>query len=379
MNAPTEKYDHVDYNVLDRAKNSFIQASRQTLGFASSFGFVPSAALGASANVFELDLKPFLKAGAESLHITLLPEGLGTADDARPDDLTSEESKRFWYNIGIKTVSVLTNDAASAGMQTILIGLYMPSSQPEIVFNDQFMDGFLSGFVDGCKTVKCVYFSGETPQLKNKIYPDKLDIAGALFGIIPPGKKAINSSNLKVGDSIVLVESSGPHENGFTTFRALAPQLSNGYRTDIGNGQQFWEAINAPSKLYTPLIQKLLTEGIYPSNVENITGHGWQKIMRPSAPLEYCIETMLPVTPIFSFVERSLGMTPQEMVSVFNYGAGMAIFLSSEDDALRTVAVAEALGLRSVVAGVVKDCAQRQVNVKPLGVTISGEGFTLAK
>lgn len=180
------KLDHVDYNSLDKAKNAFIEASKKTVKFAAKFGFIPNERFGASANVFELNLKPFIKAGAENLHLTLLPEGLGTADDARPDDMTEEEAISFWYNIGIKTVSVTTNDAASSGMQTILLSLYLPCSTPELVFNPAFMKGFLEGFVEGCRQVGCVYFSGETPQLKTKIYPEKLDIAGALFGLMPP-------------------------------------------------------------------------------------------------------------------------------------------------------------------------------------------------
>lgn len=372
-------FDHVDYSVLDTAKNRFIEASRKTLSFAKDFGFVPSEALGASANVFALNLKPFLQKGAGDLYITLLPEGLGTADDARPEDLTKEEAYRFWFNIGIKTVSVMTNDAASAGMQTVLIGLYLPSSTPELVFNESFMGGFLDGFVDGCKTVGCVYISGETPQLKNKIYPEKLDIAGAVFGLVPPGHSPVSPSALKAGDKIVLVESSGPHENGFTTFRALAQKLPNGFRTDIGNGQQFWEATNAPSKLYTPLIQQILKRGIMISNIENITGHGWQKIMRPSQSFEYRIHTMLPVTPVFSFVEKSLEMTPAQMIRVFNYGAGMAIFIPKQNDADKIVEIAATLELNAVVAGEVRESKKRAVVVEPLGETIAGDELLLKK
>lgn len=380
MSAPSDtKFDHVNYDVLDSAKLTFIEASKRTVNFAKEHGFIPDESFGASANVFELNLKPFLKAGQESLHITLIPEGLGTADDARPEDLTADELTRFWYNIGIKTVSVMTNDAASAGMQTILIGLYLPSSEPEKVFTQEFQKGFLDGFVDGCQTVGCVYFSGETPQLKNKITPGKLDIAGALFGFIPAGKKAINPRDLKAGDTIVLVESSGPHENGFTTFRALAPKLPKGFRTDIGNGQQFWEAINSPSKLYTPLIQALLKEGLHPTNAENITGHGWQKIMRPKASFEYVIDEMLPVPEVFKFVERSLAMTPHEMISVFNYGVGLALFFRDKEEAHRAVKLAATVGLKACVAGTVKESAERKVTVKQLNATLLGSGFALAK
>lgn len=377
--------DRINYTHLDKAKNAFIEASRSTLGFAHEFGFVPDSTLGASSNVFQLDLKPFLKmmkAGSrnDSLFISLIPEGLGTADDARPEDLTSNELISFWHNIGIKTVAVMTNDAASSGMQSILISLYLPSSEPEIVFSKEFMQGFLGGFVEGCKRVKCVYLSGETPQLKTKIYDGKLDIAGAVFGVIPAGKKSISSQNLNAGDYIVFVESSGPHENGFTTLRDLASRLPQGYRTKLPSGTQYWEAINKGSQLYTPLIQSIMNAGILLTNIEPISGHGWQKLMRPRQNFGYIIEQMLPVPEIFAFIEKTGGMTTKEMLSIFNYGVGYALFVDTREEADMVVKIAHENNLNACVAGQVVDGkGERYVEVKPLNVRLKGEGFGLKK
>lgn len=371
--------DHVNYDTLDKAKNAFIAASRKTARFAEAYGFIPENGFGASANVFSLDLKPFLKAGADRLHITLLPEGLGTSDDARPEDLTDDALRQFWYNIGIKTVAVMTNDAASTGMQTILISLYLPSGTPELVFNPVFMDGFLSGFVEGCRTVGCVYFSGETPQLKNKIYPGKLDIAGALFGLMPPEMLPIDGQMLDAGDSIVFVESSGPHDNGFTSLRKIAEELPQGYHTLLPSGREYWEAINAPTVLYTPLIQSILKPGIHPSNVEPVTGHGWQKLMRSKKPLRYVIENVLPVPEIFEFIEKQTNTPAKEMLKIFNYGVGLAIYVKSPSDAERIVKIAQEQNLKAIVAGYVETSKTREVVVKPWGITLSGESFVLGK
>ncbi len=378
MTAP-KKVEHVDYNVLDKAKSAFIQAGQRTMRFAEKYGFIPNNRLGASANVFQLDLKPFLKMGAEHLSITLLPEGLGTADDARPDDLTPQELEQFWYNIGIKTVAVMTNDAASSGMQTILISLYLPSAQPELVFHEQFMTGFLNGFVEGCKQVGCVYFSGETPQLKNKLVEGKMDIAGALFGLMPAGKNPVSSEQLASGDHIVFVQSSGPHENGYTTLRALAEKLPHGYRTKLPSGKEYWEGLNAPSVLYTPLIQSILEAGIQPTNIEPISGHGWQKLMRPKQTLRYVIETPLPVPEIFTFVQEQLELTTQQMIEIFNYGVGYAIFTRTAEEGQRIVDLAKQLGLNATLAGHVESCDHREVTVPSWNITLTDSTFTLQK
>jgi phosphoribosylformylglycinamidine cyclo-ligase len=371
--------EQVNYEVLDKAKLAFIAASKRTLRFAEKYGFVPDEKLGASANVFSLDLKPFLKQGAERLFITLLPEGLGTADDARPEDLSDKELEIFWRNIGLKTMGALTNDAASGGMQTVLISLYLPSSTPERVFDQSFLAGFLDGFVAGCKTVGCVWLSGETPQLKGKICEDKLDIAGALFGLMPPGVAPIDGSNLSAGDKIVFLGSSGPHENGFTTLRRIANNLPNGYRSKLPDGTEFWQAINAPSVLYTPVIQELLKAKVAISGIENITGHGWQKLMRAKKPLRYVIQQMLPVPPVFEFVETATGLAKSEMFKIFNCGVGMALYFKNQADARQAVSIAEKNGLKAVVAGEVVEAPKREIVIEPLGIHLDDKTFGLGK
>jgi len=372
--------DRVDYDALDKAKLAFIAASKKTLSFAQSFGFVPEEKLGASANLFSLNLEQYINNSHKNIYITLIAEGLGTADDARPADLTPQELKQFWYNIGIKTISSLTNDAASAGLQTILISLYLPSSDPKKVFDSNFLDGFTAGLIYACKTVGCVWISGETPQLKGKIYEDKLDIAGSLFALLPAGITTIDGSKLQAGNKIVLIGSSGPHENGFTTLRALAEKLPYGYRSKLSNGQEFWQAINTPSKLYTPLVQKLLKEKVEVCNLENITGHGWLKLMRSTKPLCYHITKTLPVPAVFSFVEKQTSMSKEEMLKTFNYGAGFAIFLPDQANAEQTVNLAQNLGYEAVEAGeVLSSDSGRKIIIEPFNVEICDKNFLLQK
>ena len=370
---------NVDYESLDNAKNAFISAARKTLKFAEKFGFVPDEALGASANIFCLDLKPFLDKNIDRLHLTLLPEGLGTADDARPPDMSHEEAHEFWHNIAIKTISALTNDAAAGGLQTILVSLYLPSARPEKIFNPDFMQGFLSGIIDGCKEVGCVYFSGETPQLIDKINEDAIDIAGALFAISPAGIKPVTSEELQEGCSMVFVESSGPHENGFTVLRKLAKSLSGGYRTKLPSGIEFWRAINAPSRLYTPFIQDILGSGIQPAAVENVTGHGWQKIMRSGKKLSYVVDHMLPVPEVFQFVRDKAGFSEKDMLKIFNYGVGQVVFTREQSDAQKVIELAAKHKLKAILAGRVESSHTRQVVINPLKITLDSDEFKLER
>lgn len=379
MSNIVKKYGQVDYTSLDDAKKSFIKASKRTLNFAKKYGFVPNERLGSSSNIFSLSIKPFLRNKKSSIQISLLPEGLGTADDARPDDLSSKELEKFWHNIAYKTLAAITNDVASAGIQPILISLYLPSSSPEVVFSKEFRAGFLNGFVAGCKKIGCVYFSGETPQLRSKIFRGKLDIAGAVFGLVPNGVQPIDGTDIKPGDKIIFIESSGPHENGFSPIRNLASKLPKGYRTKLRGGKEYWEAANAPSILYSPFIQDLLSNGLKPSNIEPLTGHGWQKLMRVSKPFRYIIEKTLPVPEIFKFFQEQIGSTSEDMLKIFNYGAGLAIFIEGRDNANEIVIIAKKHKLNALVAGHIEESKKREVVVEPLDVTLTDEEFSLKK
>ncbi len=285
----------------------------------------------------------------------------------------------FWHNIGLKTISALTNDAASGGMQTVLISLYLPSGAPERVFDKPFLHGFLDGFVSGCKTVGCVWISGETPQLKGKIYEDKLDIAGALFALAPPGVAPLDSTKLAAGNKIVFVNSSGPHENGFTALRKIASGLPQGYRTKLPNNQEFWQAINAPSILYTPFVQSLLANKVAVTGIENITGHGWQKIMRSKKTFRYVISKMLPVPPVFKFIEERTNSNAGDMIKIFNYGVGMAVYVENENAAQQAVAIASQHNLTAIIAGEISAASKREVLVEPLKVSLTDESFALKK
>jgi phosphoribosylformylglycinamidine cyclo-ligase len=371
--------DQVDYDVLDGVKNEFITAAKSTLDFASEFGAVPAKGLGASANIFNLSLGQFLTSDTNQLGISLISEGLGTADDARPDDLLESEEIEFWHNIGLKTMSCLTNDAASSGLQSILLSLYLPSSSPEQVFTSAFMKGFTAGVVKGCREVGCVYLSGETPQLKTKIVPGKIDIAGAVMAVALPNQLPISGDALAPGDKIVFIASSGPHENGFTPLREMVSRLAGGYRTSLPTGKELWRAFNAPSKLYTPLVRKIIESGIIPTGLENISGHGWQKIMRSKKTLTYRINQTLPYLEVFEFVERQLGCTRKEMCEIFNCGVGFVVFVPKAEEADQVVRIAHNLGYQACHAGVVEEGAQRSVIVEPWGIELGSENFVLGK
>lgn len=155
--------------------------------------------------------------------------------------------------------------------------------------------------------------------------------------------------------------------------------MLHGYRTKLPSGKEYWEALNLPSILYTGLIQTILAAGVHPTNVEPITGHGLQKLMRPKKNFSYVIEKMLPVPEIFSFVEKAAKISPAEMIKIFNYGVGYAIFTRTQTEAERVILIAKRHKLKAIIAGRVAASKKREVVVKPLNAILKGDSFSLTK
>lgn len=176
---------------------------------------------------------------------------------------------------------------------------------------------------------------------------------------------------------MIFIQSTGPNENGFTGLRELATRLTDGYRTKLPSGQEYWRAINNPSILYTPLIQDVLAAGVNPTNIEPISGHGWQKIMRSSQNLRYVVEKILPVPEVFEFVAEQSKTPAEEMIKIFNYGLGLVIFAANDEDATKIIQLAKKRNLNAIVGGYVEEADTREVRVKPLNTTLTSESFLL--
>ncbi len=89
---------------------------------------------------------------------------------------------------------------------------------------------------------------------------------------------------------------------------------------------------------------------------------------------------MLPYLPVFAFVEERANLSKMDMLKTFNCGAGFAIFVATDADAVNTIALAESLGYKAIQAGVILPAsASREVVVEPLGLKLTDETFLLKK
>jgi phosphoribosylformylglycinamidine cyclo-ligase len=189
-------------------------------------------------------------------------------------------------------------------------------------------------------------------------------------------------NEVKAGDAIVILSSSGIQTNGLTLCRALADRMPEGYLTKLPDGRSYGEALLDPSVIYVNFMEACQREGLALHYTAHMTGHGWRKLMRLDAPFVYRIEALPEPQPVFALIAKEAGLDQKEMYGTFNMGAGWAAYVD-EKDAERCVDIARRSGYTALRAGRVASEAgsggkpRKAVEILPLGIVYEGSELTI--
>lgn len=352
----------VNYDIADPAK---VLAQKEGLATSKNmpagFSELPGTR-GESAYVFDMG----------QMYGALVQEGLGTK---------SLIAQAIYENTGVShfaaiaqdTVATVINDLVSVGATPVVSNAYWSSSSYDWLADKKLTTDFIKGWRKACDLAGVTWGGGETQALSGVIETGRLELAGCGFGIIHPKKRLVQEKNLKPGDKIILVESSGVHANGISLAREIARNLPAGYATKLANGQTYGEALLQPTILYAAFIQNMLEADVDVHYLSNITGHGWRKIMRATQQLCYTITDLPPVQPIFDFIQKQSGNSLEDMYGNYNMGAGYAVFVAASD-VEKVQRAAEKAGITSFVAGEVSE-GSKQVVIKPIDIVFSSESL----
>ncbi len=336
-------HDTVNYTQADPMK---VLAQKQ--GFATAqnmpFGYQEvRGTRGESAYVFSMG----------DIWGALVQEGLGTKSLIAQAVYESTQIS-FLPAIAQDTVACIINDLISVGATPVVLNAYWSSSSYQWLADQTLAESFITGWREACDKARVVWGGGETQSLSGVVEPNKLEFAGSAFGVIHDKKRLISGENLRSGDVIVLIESSGVHANGISLIREIASGLPNGYQTELTDGTIFGDVVLKPTHLYAELVEAIFSHGVDVHYLSNITGHGWRKIMRATQSFSY-IMTMTPDVPeVFNFIAQQSNNDEHEMYSNYNMGAGYAVYVSAED-AQRVVDISESVGLKAWIAGRIED------------------------
>jgi len=219
-----------------------------------------------------------------------------------------------------------------------------------------------------------VWGGGETPTLRGIIEPEAICLAGSAVGRIAPKELRI-TGDVKEGDTILFLASSGVQTNGLTLCRKIADHLPDGYATPLGYGDDrtYGEALLAPSVIYVAFVRECQRRGIKLNYVAHVTGHGWRKLMRLDTPFVYEITETRPEPALFKFLMEKGPIELREAYATFNMGIGFAAYVAPQD-AQATLEAARATCYDAWIAGrVQKDGKRKAVVVPNLGLTFEGD------
>jgi phosphoribosylformylglycinamidine cyclo-ligase len=356
----------VDYNALDEGKRSAMAWALATSSLLEARGGQAlDASRGEPAFVFDFDGRGF----------AFVMEGLGTKSIVARHMLERHAINRF-ADVAYDAVAAILNDLCCVGALPLVVNAYFATGASEWYGQSERSSALLEGWQRACLDAGCVWGGGESPALSGLVAEQDIELAGAAVGAIPAGRAALLGEELKAGDEIVLVASSGLHANGASLARLLAERLPDGYMTALPSGRTFGESLLDPSLMYVPLVQALLESGLGVSYISHITGHGLLKLMRPSRPLTYRISVLPAVPEVLRFLVERAGLDGHGAYSTFNMGSGYAVYCES-GAGTAIVALAEQMGFQALVAGAVEQ-GPRQVIVEPIAVHYAGDELELS-
>lgn len=354
----------VEYGVLDRFKREAQQAARGTAEQLLRFGFT-EVGFSRGESVYLIETPYNFLAHVE--------EGLGTKSLVA--DAMYELTGRLYYDsIAQDTVAMIVNDMITLGALPVSVAMHLAVGASEW-FNDMTRaSDLIEGWKRACVLSRCVWGGGETPTLKGIVEPSTSLLSGSAIGIIEPKSRLI-TANIKNGDAIILVESSGIHANGLTLARQIAKSLPDGYLTKLSDGRTYGETLLDPTHIYVGLVEDCLNAGVDIHYAVNITGHGWRKLMRAQGDFAYIIDTLPRQLPIFDFITERGPVDIRELYANFNVGAGFALYVPQDQvqRVLEILAASEDSKLyKAVHAGYIEESKERKVVIEPVGIEFKG-------
>jgi len=353
----------VNYAAMDPFKRMAQVAGRDTAINISRFGFKEvEMSRGESAYLIE----------TPDSFLAHVEEGLGTKNLVA-DAMYQLTGESYYDHVAQCTVAMIVNDMITLGALPLSVAMHLAVGISDW-FNDEVRcRDLVNGWKNACNLARCVWGGGETPTLKGVVVPEAIVLSGSAMGIITPKERLI-TANVQEGDAIVLIMSSGIHANGLTLARKIAEELPDGYLTRLEDGCTYGGSLLDPTIIYVPLIEDCLKAEIPIHYTANITGHGWRKLMRAPQTLAYVIDQIPEPQPVFNFIQKHGNVSDEEMYGNFNMGAGFAIFVA-EKDAEKVVGLATALGMESLIAGLVYSGDEKKVVILQKNLTYYGSSL----
>lgn len=261
--------------------------------------------------------------------------------------------------IGIDAVAMCVNDIICTGAKPLFFLDYIACGKnyPEKIAS------IVGGVAEGCVQSGAALIGGETAEHPGLMPLEDYDLAGFAVGIVDK-KKMLDNTQVKAGDVIIALPSTGVHSNGFSLVRKVF-DIEN---TDINRTYEelgdktLGETLLTPTKIYVKPVLALLEE-VKVKGISHITGGGFYENIPRSIPdgLGAKIDkSAVKILPIFNLIQKEGNISERDMFNTFNMGVGMSITVSAED-ADKAIEILKANGEDAYVIGEIIESSEKVI------------------
>ena len=254
--------------------------------------------------------------------------------------------------IGIDCVAMCVNDIACAGGEPLFFLDYIACGKnyPEKIAT------IVKGVADGCIQSDAALIGGETAEMPGFYTEDEYDLAGFAVGIVDE-KDMITGKDLKAGDVLIGMASSGVHSNGFSLVRRVFEMTKESLDTYYDKlGTTLGEALLAPTKIYVKALKSIKNAGVTVKACSHITGGGFYenipRMLTDGMNAEIKLDSY-PVPPIFKLLQKEGQIEDKMMYNTYNMGLGMILAVDPAD-VDKTMEAIKAAGETPYIVGSIK-------------------------
>ena len=232
--------------------------------------------------------------------------------------------------IGIDCVAMCVNDIACAGGEPLFFLDYIAcgKNEPEKIAT------IVSGVAEGCKQSGAALIGGETAEMPGFYPVDEYDLAGFAVGVVDE-KDLITGKELKDGDVLIGMASSGVHSNGFSLVRKVFDMKEEALKREYDSlGCSLGEALLAPTKIYVKALRTIKESGVKIKACSHITGGGfYENIPRMLCDGMHAVvkKDSYPIPPVFTLMAKVGEIEETMMYNTFNMGLGMIVAVDAKD------------------------------------------------
>ena len=322
-------------------------------------------------------VRPLLPLGYYANILPLTAElGLAISTDGVGTKILVAQEMGVYDTVGIDCVAMNANDVVCVGARPISMVDYIAVQRAD----PGFLGEIAKGLYAGAEAAGINIPAGEIAQVREMIHGSRdgfgFDLVGTCVGTVALDRILIGR-DVRAGDAVVGIASSGIHSNGFTLARkVLTAQARLRYADRIAElGATLGEALLTPTAIYVKEAVAMLDAGVAVKAFIHVTGDGFLNLTRVDAPVGFVVDHLLSVPPILELIQRHGAIPDAEMFRVYNMGVGFCVVVDARD-ASRVEQIARQHGKTAAMIGYAVDDAERRVWIPERRLVGRGDTFS---